>query len=795
MPSSLHSCTDLKKSRRRLIDIHESETELPGPRTLLPISLSRLSPPLWPRSVDVSCAHCPLPVPPSPPTRITLSLCPADFLFQGWTKRESAAPAVIEGAKSKAQDVALTADQTSAANDPSFAAAATQCLAELPALAALGFAKGLLTSVPGSTNASGTDQENRQGAAESDQRHADGPGRLQDGEQAKPGSQETDNIGDGAGNSEMGAGNGKRPGSGDGEAGKCMEEASNGKGEGISSGGVDVVPSGRGGLKSSAVVGRVHAGVECEASSGVDAVGNGVAAEGARPPTLPGGSATRRGETRLLAPGVPWPEWRELAPVALSDLKEGAVLEVKLAEGSEPRPALSDMPATILTPSVVPAADGATASAAGKGWAGQHGMWFPAILTARQRAVVEVAAEELGLRHDTIKGESGDLRIVVWEPLTAPSRPMPDITPLSRPLTSSSAAAAAATAVAETNVAGTTIRDPFCPPPPAPAKIVRGVDVDATSDGAGHDLAGGATDTSAASKLHRGRRGGGGRRRSMAAAGIDTGHLDATWGAAATRPRKSARKSIVSREESGSLPPAQTAATAAAAVAVVAGENTDASASPCDLSPTAIGDPVQPTAAKGTSSGSGGRSSGDGRGGKTRVTGVDEFGGDAVYAWGEGPAAASQAAEAEGGLSEGPEPSVWSRAPHDVIDVTAAADAGLPSPRDPKADDQDEGQVGEGGAGGVEEEGGGLRTGTSATALSDGRNRGKGTTVETLRQRRKKACFLVVGAVDGVAEEVTYAPEDGDAWETRRVVVEVKNRMSKARHPPPLYDQIQLVVR
>lgn len=51
-------------------------------------------------------------------------------------------------------------------------------------------------------------------------------------------------------------------------------------------------------------------------------------------------------------------------------------------------------------------------------------------------------------------------------------------------------------------------------------------------------------------------------------------------------------------------------------------------------------------------------------------------------------------------------------------------------------------------------------------------------------------CFVVVGAVDGVSEEIV----DIDTWETQRVVVEVKNRMSRASNPPPLYDQIQLVV-
>lgn len=66
---------------------------------------------------------------------------------------------------------------------------------------------------------------------------------------------------------------------------------------------------------------------------------------------------------------------------------------------------------------------------------------------------------------------------------------------------------------------------------------------------------------------------------------------------------------------------------------------------------------------------------------------------------------------------------------------------------------------------------------------------------QTSSPGRERACFVLVGAVDGVAEEVTGAPEDADVWETRRVVVEVKNRMNRTRHPPPLYDQIQLVVR
>ncbi|CAM9165910.1 unnamed protein product, partial [Hapterophycus canaliculatus] len=169
---------------------------------------------------------------------------------------------------------------------------------------------------------------------------------------------------------------------------------------------------------------------------------------------------------------------------------------------------------------------------------------------------------------------------------------------------------------------------------------------------------------------------------------------------------------------------------------------------------------------------------------------VEEFGGDPVYAWGEGPAAiATSAGAAESApfdaredaeeLSDSKEWSVWSRSPLS------------PSPSAPGTEGWTRGdrQAGSYGAAGTEE----------APQMASGPlppskpNGGKDGKAETLRDRRKQACFLVVGAVDGVAEEVTDAPEDAEAWETRRVVVEVKNRMKKAKDPPPLYDQIQLV--
>ncbi|CAN0528982.1 unnamed protein product [Ectocarpus sp. 12 AP-2014] len=152
---------------------------------------------------------------------------------------------------------------------------------------------------------------------------------------------------------------------------------------------------------------------------------------------------------------------------------------------------------------------------------------------------------------------------------------------------------------------------------------------------------------------------------------------------------------------------------------------------------------------------------------KAALMNLETFGGDAVFAWGEGPAERSEPKEeAEAAAEEEPEEEEWSV-------WTRETEAGNPPPSEVGPQD-----AGNGSAAGVEEE--------SARSAA-------GWESKTMRERRKEACFVVVGAVDGVAEEVTDAPEDAESWETRRVVVEVKNRMYKATNPPPLYDQIQLV--
>lgn len=174
---------------------------------------------------------------------------------------------------------------------------------------------------------------------------------------------------------------------------------------------------------------------------------------------------------------------------------------------------------------------------------------------------------------------------------------------------------------------------------------------------------------------------------------------------------------------------------------------------------------------------------------------ADIFSGDAVFAWGEGPdakdaaggddvpAAPSGTLDGAQDLSDEQEWSVWNR----------ESQAVSPTPPTVPGWTRDVGAVSTDGATGME-----IDSPPASQALPSVRRSGdssEDSRLETLRERKRNACFVVVGAVDGVAEEVTDVPEDAETWETRRVVVEVKNRMNKARNPPPLYDQIQLVVR
>eukprot|EP00658_Telonema_sp_P-2_P030444 TRINITY_DN2298_c0_g2_i1.p2 TRINITY_DN2298_c0_g2~~TRINITY_DN2298_c0_g2_i1.p2 ORF type:complete len:254 (-),score=59.22 TRINITY_DN2298_c0_g2_i1:621-1382(-) len=54
--------------------------------------------------------------------------------------------------------------------------------------------------------------------------------------------------------------------------------------------------------------------------------------------------------------------------------------------------------------------------------------------------------------------------------------------------------------------------------------------------------------------------------------------------------------------------------------------------------------------------------------------------------------------------------------------------------------------------------------------------------------------FEIVGQVDGMTEQLEMVGPGPDQWGLTRVVVEVKNRVSQIKDPPPFYDQVQVVV-
>lgn len=450
-----------------------------------------------------------------------------------------------------------------------------------------------------------------------------------------------------------------------------------------------------------------------------------------------GGAATNPGEKRELVPGVAWPEWRgPRSSTAVARLGVGeAALPILPAEGSKlGEPASSPMaPGDGL---VAPAAAGTALGLAGE----RGGLWFPPSLTSRQRAAVMTAAGELGICHDSVAaGEAGGVHVVVWEPT----------------------AAAAAATVALT--ASRSRKGSVCLPPDAPAVAVAVSPSGSSGARRGSSLL---VPQSATTDPEPGRDSTeppleGGTQVLGSQAGVRRGSMAVTRSAAG-----------------GPVLPARSAATAAADDGKSASSSSSVNggmATTTTTTTTASEESLSSTTNSSGANGSDAAVAAPAATVKSRMN-VDRFSGGAVYAWGEGPPAAAAAAPSEAlevseELPDGQEWSVWSRDPQTIV--------------------QGEGQAGEG-CGGATKNGATEKMEEDSSPGSGDKADGK--RAETLRERRKNACFVVVGAVDGVAEEVTDAPEDAETWETRRVVVEVKNRMNKASHPPPLYDQIQLVV-
>lgn len=94
-----------------------------------------------------------------------------------------------------------------------------------------------------------------------------------------------------------------------------------------------------------------------------------------------------------LVQGVPWPEWRK---------SSGPII---ISESTTPSPSTTPV-AQVAAAAVDPTVPGAHAEAIA-------GLWFPACLTARQRAMVHQVARDQGLRHNSI-GKSERRQVVVW---------------------------------------------------------------------------------------------------------------------------------------------------------------------------------------------------------------------------------------------------------------------------------------------------------------------------------------------------------------------------------------------
>lgn len=449
-----------------------------------------------------------------------------------------------------------------------------------------------------------------------------------------------------------------------------------------------------------------------------------------------GGDTASAGEKRELVPGVAWPEWRgprSSTTVAHLGVEEAALPIAPAAEASNlGKTSPSPIPPTV-------SRDGLVAPGAGTapGLTGKRGaLWFPPSLTSRQRVAVMTAAGELGFCHDSViaGGEAGGVHVVVWEPAAALTK--------------------------------TTSQEGSAPlPTDAPAVVVAGPPSRRSSTRRGSPLF-----------------------MPQAVMPEPANSTEASEGSTQTPESQAGvrRDSVtVTRSAAGlSALLARSAATATAAAGAAAeaddGKSTSSSSVNRGVSTTT-------TAASEESLSSSGVDGGNVAAApitttaKSRLRNLDYFSGDAVYAWGEGPPAAaaaaapSEAVDVSEELDDHQEWSVWSRDPQTIL--------------------QGNGQAGEGCAGPANNGATEMEEEPSPSSSPAGGDEAESKRAETLREMRRNACFVVVGAVDGVAEEVTDAPEDAETWETRRVVVEVKNRMSKAKQPPPLYDQIQLVVR
>lgn len=388
---------------------------------------------------------------------------------------------------------------------------------------------------------------------------------------------------------------------------------------------------------------------------------------------------------------------------------------------------------------------GSSVDAPGGRWCGQPGMWFPESLTPRQRDAVRIAAAELGFSHDLVANKA----VVVWEYSAA--RVAAATASIGLEATHSVRRTLALPSFASPGNDGqcmSILGDASAPSTPGQEQPLRDgpsavVDPEAGKS-AGRRVSEGET----------GERGSGSLRALDGYSNVDVMYKIAGRSSMEVSEAVSTKGEVTSMPHQTIIPSVSGAADIAEAAAEAL------------MCPEIDSDVNQ-----------------------------SEAGVEVVYAWGEGPASAVTTTSESASTQEPEEssfgdtlgmglstvanqtPSVWCREPHVGTPEAEKIVAELPvTRRASMMSDFSDGREGI----------------TSEEAGSAGEGKvGENAGVDD----RKKACFVIVGAVDGVAEELTMVEEDADTWETRRVVVEVKNRMNKAMDPPPLYDQIQLVVR
>ena len=88
----------------------------------------------------------------------------------------------------------------------------------------------------------------------------------------------------------------------------------------------------------------------------------------------------------------------------------------------------------------------------------------------------------------------------------------------------------------------------------------------------------------------------------------------------------------------------------------------------------------------------------------------------------------------------------------------------------------------------------------NSTTSADNNNNATTTTNINTSNSKKKAksssnsiAFTIIGKVDGVSYQMDSSSSNANDWQLQKIIIEVKHRVQRIAHPPPLYEQIQLI--